>query len=255
MFEKLVESSREKKSHRTGRYFAIACIAYSIALAVLCIGTVITFSPVLAEEYNLATLLAPPPPQGPAPLPAAPLQRAVAAQPAPGFVVPRKPPTDIPPATNVTPRVTAISDWNPNFAGMPSAWGTRNGVPGAMRSEEPAPPPPPAPKPTPKPESTPTPEKLQTQKVSEGVLQGKVLQRVKPAYPNIAKAIRASGSVQVQVTISETGRVIEAVVVSGHPTLRDAARDAARQWIFTPTTLSNIPVKVQGVLTFNFTLE
>lgn len=252
MFEILVESTREKKGHRTGRYFAIACIGYSIALVVLCVGTIISFSPVLAEEYSLSTILAPPPPQGPVPMPAAPIQRAVAAQPEPGFVVPPKPPTDIPPATDVTPKITQISDRNSNFVGMPLSGGNRDGLPGALRSEEPAPPPPAA-KPTPEP--TPAPEKPQTQKVSEGVLQGKVLQRVKPAYPNIARAIRVSGPVQVQVTISETGRVIEAVVVSGHPTLRDAARDAARQWIFTPTTLSNVPVKVQGILTFNFMLN
>jgi len=49
--------------------------------------------------------------------------------------------------------------------------------------------------------------------------------------------------------------VIEAQVVSGHPLLRDAALQAARQWVFKPTELSGVAVKVQGVLTFNFTLQ
>jgi TonB family protein len=61
--------------------------------------------------------------------------------------------------------------------------------------------------------------------------------------------------VQVQITISETGEVIEATVVGGHPLLRDAAIEAARQWMFQPTELSGVPVKVQGILTFNFTLS
>jgi protein TonB len=78
---------------------------------------------------------------------------------------------------------------------------------------------------------------------------------VQPQYPPIAKAARASGAVQVQVTISEEGRVIDAAVVSGHPLLRDAAVQAARQWVFKPTELSGVAVKVQGVLTFNFTLQ
>jgi TonB family protein len=97
-----------------------------------------------------------------------------------------------------------------------------------------------------------TPKKL---KVSGGVLQGNAIKRVQPPYPPIAKAARASGPVQVQITISETGEVIEASVISGHPLLRDAVLQAARQWLFMPTELSGVPVKVQGILTFNFTLD
>src|SRR5262249_50787027 len=91
--------------------------------------------------------------------------------------------------------------------------------------------------------------------VSGGVLQGSAIKKVQPPYPPIAKAARAAGAVQVQVTISEEGRVIEAAVIGGHPLLRDAALQAARQWVFKPTELSAVPVKVQGILTFNFTLQ
>jgi TonB family protein len=90
--------------------------------------------------------------------------------------------------------------------------------------------------------------------VSGGVLQGMAIKKAQPPYPPIARAARASGAVQVQVTISETGEVTEASVISGHPLLRDAALQAARQWLFKPTELSGVPVKVQGILTFNFTL-
>jgi TonB family protein len=91
--------------------------------------------------------------------------------------------------------------------------------------------------------------------VSGGVLQGSAIRKVQPPYPPIAKAARASGAVQVQVLIGETGEVIEANVVNGHPLLRDAALQAARQWVFKPTELSGVAVKVQGVLTFNFALN
>jgi TonB family protein len=60
--------------------------------------------------------------------------------------------------------------------------------------------------------------------------------------------------VQVRVTINETGEVADASAVDGHPLLRDAAVEAARQWQFKPTELGGTPVKVNGVLTFNFTL-
>jgi TonB family protein len=87
------------------------------------------------------------------------------------------------------------------------------------------------------------------------VLQGTAIRKVQPPYPPIAKAARASGAVQVQLLISETGEVIEAAVISGHPLLRDAAVQAARQWAFQPTELSGVPIKVQGILTFNFALN
>ncbi len=89
--------------------------------------------------------------------------------------------------------------------------------------------------------------------VSGGVLQGSATKKAQPAYPSVAKAARAGGSVQVQITVNELGEVTNAQVVSGHPLLRDAALQAAKQWRFKPTELSGKPVKTQGVLTFNFT--
>src|SRR5262245_14611795 len=56
-----------------------------------------------------------------------------------------------------------------------------------------------------------------------GVLQGLAVKKAQPSYPQIAKAAGAEGAVQVQVLISETGDVVEATVVSGHPLLREAA--------------------------------
>jgi TonB family protein len=86
-------------------------------------------------------------------------------------------------------------------------------------------------------------------------LQGSATTRVQPSYPPIAKAAGATGAVQVQVTINEAGKVVEAQVISGHPLLRESALAAARQWEFKPIQLSGNPVRAQGTLTFNFTLE
>jgi len=91
--------------------------------------------------------------------------------------------------------------------------------------------------------------------VKKGVLSGRVLKKVNPAYPGEAQAARVSGEVQVQVTISEEGRVIEAIVISGPELLREAAVQAAKEWVFKPTKLDGVPVKVQGILTFNFELQ
>ncbi|MEP7272984.1 MAG: energy transducer TonB [Acidobacteriota bacterium] len=92
-------------------------------------------------------------------------------------------------------------------------------------------------------------------RVSGGTLQGQALKRVQPEYPPIAKAAGAEGSVTVQITVNEAGQVTSTEAVSGHPLLRQAALDAAKQWVFKPTELSGKAVKVQGNLAFNFVLD
>lgn len=109
---------------------------------------------------------------------------------------------------------------------------------------DPVPPPPPVKKPDPV-------KKPPVQ--SRGVINGMAKSLPKPAYPAPAKAVGAQGAVNVQVLIDENGRVISANAVSGHPLLRSAAENAARSARFTPTLLSDTPVKVSGVIVYNFT--
>jgi TonB family protein len=90
--------------------------------------------------------------------------------------------------------------------------------------------------------------------VSGGVLNGKAVRKPAPEYPADAKAARAQGTVVVQITIDETGKVIFAKAVSGHALLRDASVQAALRARFTPTILCGLPVKVSGVVTYNFVL-
>lgn len=89
--------------------------------------------------------------------------------------------------------------------------------------------------------------------VSKGVLNGSALSLPKPSYSPAARAVGASGTVKVQVTIDETGRVISANAIEGHPLLRSDAERAARAAKFSPTKLSDVPVKVTGIITYNFT--
>lgn len=91
--------------------------------------------------------------------------------------------------------------------------------------------------------------------VSGGVLNGKATNLVKPDYPPAARAVRASGAVNVQVLIDENGDVISASAVSGHPLLRASAVKAAKDSTFSPTLLSGKPVKVSGVIVYNFKME
>jgi TonB family protein len=88
--------------------------------------------------------------------------------------------------------------------------------------------------------------------ISGGVLNGKATSLPQPPFPAIARSARASGSVTVQIIVDEGGNVISAHAVSGHPLLQAAAVGAARQATFTPTRLNGEPVKVTGVLVYNF---
>jgi TonB family protein len=85
-----------------------------------------------------------------------------------------------------------------------------------------------------------------------GVINGKATNLPKPAFPAAAKAVGASGAVNVQVSIDENGNVTSARAVSGHPLLRAVSEAAARNAKFTQTFLSNQPVKVTGVIVYNF---
>jgi TonB family protein len=90
--------------------------------------------------------------------------------------------------------------------------------------------------------------------VSKGVLNGEAKSLPKPIYSAAARAVRAQGQVTVQVTIDESGRVVSANAVNGHLLLRQEAERAARNARFSPTLLSDVPVKVTGVITYNFVL-
>lgn len=89
--------------------------------------------------------------------------------------------------------------------------------------------------------------------VSDGaVINDEATNLVKPSYPAAARVVKASGAVNVQVTIDEQGNVVSASAISGHPLLRSAAEKAARESKFKPTYLAGEPVKVTGIIVYNF---
>ncbi len=88
--------------------------------------------------------------------------------------------------------------------------------------------------------------------LSGGVLNGKALSLPRPTYPPAARAVKASGAVVVQVLIDEDGSLFTATAVSGHPLLRAASTLSACEARFSPTLLEGKPVKVSGVITYNY---
>ena len=88
--------------------------------------------------------------------------------------------------------------------------------------------------------------------ISGGVLNGKAIDLPQPKYSMGARMMKADGEVKVQVTVDENGNVTEAKAVSGNPFLQMEAVAAAREAKFKPTLLSGKPVKVKGVIVYNF---
>jgi protein TonB len=91
--------------------------------------------------------------------------------------------------------------------------------------------------------------------IEGGVLNGKAVSKPQPVYPPIARAANAQGTVIVRILVDDDGHVMSAQATSGHPLLQQAAVAAARQARFSPTLLNGEPVKVAGVITYNFMLE
>ncbi len=255
MFDKLVESSKQKQGKRSRWFFLVTTLIYTLTLASFGALTIIGFSPVLAESYVVfANLIPPPPPPGPAPQSP---HRRPNPRPAPtlSFAAPvevKKIPTltDLKDLNLEQPGNRLVVHGAPNLPGFDRGGGLFGG-PNTKDLAPPAPPPPPVVVSKP---AAAQPEQ-QTVRLTSQITQGNAIRRVQPPYPQMAKLMRLTGAVQVQIAISETGEVADAFVISGHPVLREASLQAVRQWRFKPTELNGRPVRAIGVITFNFKLD
>ncbi|MEO5924657.1 MAG: energy transducer TonB [Bryobacteraceae bacterium] len=109
-------------------------------------------------------------------------------------------------------------------------------------------------KPTPEPKPAPVAE-LKPVRVSSTILAAKILKRIVPAYPVLAKQSHVSGTVRLLATLSKDGRIENLRVIDGPPLLRKAALDAVSQWVYSPTILNGVPVEVEAPIEVNFTLN
>jgi len=123
------------------------------------------------------------------------------------------------------------------------------GVPGG-RGNTPVGDMPDAPPPAPDPPSPPP----RVFKISR-VLNSEAIELPVPVYPQLARQIRLKGTVTVQVLIDESGRVVSAKALNGHPLLIHEAQKAALRARFSPTKINDQPIKIQGVIIYNFVMN
>ena len=91
-------------------------------------------------------------------------------------------------------------------------------------------------------------------RVGTGAAEAKLINKVTPPYPSLAKAARIQGSVEFSAVISKDGNIENLQLVRGHPLLVTAAKDAVLQWKYRPTLLNGQPVEVITQIVVNFTL-
>lgn len=83
----------------------------------------------------------------------------------------------------------------------------------------------------------------------------KLLHKVTPEYPAVALQRHIQGVVRFTAGIGKDGRIERLSLVSGHPLLVSAARQAAKQWIYQPVTVHGSPVRVITQIDVHFALD
>lgn len=104
------------------------------------------------------------------------------------------------------------------------------------------------------PEAPPRPGKRELVRVAS-IEPSRLIRKVDPVYPELARRARISGDVILDAVIDEEGNVTSLKVLSGHPLLVEAARQAVLQWKYSPTILSGEPVAILANVTVSFRLK
>jgi protein TonB len=243
MFEEMVVSTTMKKTNKPWT-IALSMMFQVLFLAILILIPLI-YTEALPKTLMSSILLAPPPPPPPPP------------PPAPVTVVHVKPtahlmeagklvaPKVIPKDVKIIKEEEQPPDMGAGIAGgVPGgvAGGSMGGVIGGVigGAGTAAPPPP-------KPNVTRT-------RVGGAVQAAKLVNRVQPLYPPLARQTRISGTVKLHAIIGKSGSVEQLQVVSGHPLLVQSALDAVKQWRYQPTLLNGEPVEVDTEIDVIFSL-
>ncbi len=91
--------------------------------------------------------------------------------------------------------------------------------------------------------------------ISEEEQEAKLINKVAPQYPPLARAARIEGTVRMHAVIAKDGTIEQLDVASGHPVLVQAAINAAKQWRYQPTEVNGQPVEVETFITVVFSLK
>jgi protein TonB len=242
MFEELVVSSPNPT--KTSKPFTVfISMVVQVLLLIILILIPLIYTEALPKTMMATMLTAPPPPPPPPPPPA--VAQVVHVKPqahlmdAGKLMAPKVIPKDIKIIKeDAEPDMGAgMSGGVPGGVAGGSMGGVLGGVIGGM-----APPPP-------------KPKQTGPVKIGGNVQAARIINRINPVYPPLARQTRINGTVRLHAIISKDGSIQQLEVISGHPLLQQAALDAVRQWRYQPTLLNGEPVEVDTTIDVIFSLS
>lgn len=92
-------------------------------------------------------------------------------------------------------------------------------------------------------------------RIGGNVMTAKIVQKVQPVYPPLARQTRIQGTVRLHAIIGKDGLVKQLEVISGHPALLQSALDAVRKWQYEPVLLNGEPVEVDTTIDVIYALN
>jgi periplasmic protein TonB len=242
MFDEMVVSSPNPKKTNKPWTVVLSMVFQTAFLAVLILIPLI-YTEALPKTMMATMLTAPPPPPPPPPPPIAQvvhIKPQVHLMDAGKLVTPKVIPKDIKIIKEDAPDMSSMGMQGGVVGGV--AGGQMGGVIGGVIGGVGGAPPPP--KPT-------------QSRIRQGgnVTAAKLMNKVQPLYPPLARQTRISGTVRLHAIIGKNGQVEQLEVISGHPLLVQAALDAVKQWRYQATTLNGEPVEVDTTIDVIFSLN
>jgi periplasmic protein TonB len=245
MFDEMVVSSPHPTRTKKPMTVVISAVVQIAFLGILILIPLI-YTEALPKTMMATMLTAPPPPPPPPPPPAAvqviKVRPQVHLMDAGKLMQPKVIPKDvkiIKEEAEPDPGVVGAVGGVPGGVAGGSMGGVLGGVIGGIGTA----PPPPRPRPT------------GPVRVGGNVQAARIVNRVQPVYPPLARQTRISGTVRLHAIISKDGTIQQLEVLSGHPLLQQAALDAVRQWRYQPTLLNGEPVEVDTTIDVIFSLN
>jgi periplasmic protein TonB len=242
MFDEMVVSSPNPKKTNKPWTVILSMVFQTAFLAVLILIPLI-YTEALPKTMMATLLVAPPPPPPPPPPPIAQIVHVkpqVHLMDAGKLVTPKVIPKDIKIIKEDAPDMSSMGMQGGVVGGV--AGGQMGGVIGGVIGGVGGAPPPPKPTQT---------------RIRQGgnVTAAKLMNKVQPQYPPLARQTRISGTVRLHAIIGKNGQVEQLEVMSGHPLLVQAALDAVKQWRYQPTQLNGEPVEVDTTIDVIFSLN